>query len=62
MNPRDTCRHCHQPIEFKHIGIPNHPRQTDDWDWCTPGTNNTICTFTISRRHYPVNPVAGIDY
>lgn len=50
------CRFCTQAIHFAPLG-PNPLRS--DWDWLNDRA--TRCTHA-SGRHYPVNPVEGIDY
>jgi hypothetical protein len=55
--PTGVCRHCKRPLVLS--GSPD-----EGWDW-QDNLGWFICPSppqASSRRHYPVEPVEGIDY
>jgi hypothetical protein len=49
------CRRCHATIDF---GLTS----TGDWEWHSLRTGSIHCPPGTPGRHYPVNPIVGIDY
>lgn len=49
--PTGTCRHCKRPLHF----------MVEAADWCD-NLGWYLCPAPNISKHYPVDPIEGIDY